>query len=185
MSAARALLLSSGDEDAVSIRAVAEAVGVTPPSIYLHFSDKTQLVYEVCRAEFKTFHDVMAQAVEQAADPLGRIRAMGYAYVAFAERNPETYRVLFMHKPDTGLSSEELPTMLEESGFGLLFTEVQRAIDEGLFVGEPQLVSVQLWTAVHGVASLLISHPNFPWPDVAALKEHALETALRGLAPRS
>jgi hypothetical protein len=30
----------TGNEDAVSIRAIADAVGVTPPSIYLHFLDK-------------------------------------------------------------------------------------------------------------------------------------------------
>jgi AcrR family transcriptional regulator len=32
----------------VSIRAVAEAVGVTPPSIYLHFADKNELIFAIC-----------------------------------------------------------------------------------------------------------------------------------------
>ena len=44
LDAAERLLIETGNRDAVSIRAVAEAVGVTPPSIYLHFADKTELL---------------------------------------------------------------------------------------------------------------------------------------------
>jgi AcrR family transcriptional regulator len=166
----------------VSIRAVANSVGVTAPSIYLHFSDKNELVSEVCRQEFAALHERIAGAVEGFEDPLDRIRAMGYAYVEFGESNPETYRVLFMHKPDAGPASEDLPAMLATSGFGLLVEEVQRAIAVGVFEGDVQLLAVHLWTAVHGVTSLLISHPDFPWPDLDLLKEQVLETLLRGLS---
>ena len=50
LAAATRLLAETGDEEAVSIRAVAEAVGVTPPSIYLHFADKTELIFAVCES---------------------------------------------------------------------------------------------------------------------------------------
>jgi AcrR family transcriptional regulator len=39
LEAAERLLLQTGSEEMVQVRAVAEAVGVTPPSIYLHFAD--------------------------------------------------------------------------------------------------------------------------------------------------
>ena len=38
------LLLKTGEAKAVSIRAVSQLVGVTPPSIYLHFADKDALL---------------------------------------------------------------------------------------------------------------------------------------------
>ena len=167
----------------MSIRAVADAVGVSPPSIYLHFADKNQLVFEACRTEFAALHDVVAAAIADVDGPVARIRAMGYAYIAFGEQNPESYRVLFMHKPDVGPRGEELPELLAQSGFGLLVQEVQRAVEQGVLVGEPQMLAVHLWTAVHGVTSLLISHPDFPWPDRDRLKEHVIDTLLRGLAP--
>jgi len=48
LAAAERLLRETGDQEAVSIRAVADAVGVTPPSIYLHFADKTDLIFAIC-----------------------------------------------------------------------------------------------------------------------------------------
>jgi len=50
LEAASRLLVEKGNEDAVSIRAVAEAVGVTPPSIYLHFTAK--LIFAICEEYF-------------------------------------------------------------------------------------------------------------------------------------
>lgn len=48
LDAATQLLLDTGHAKAVSIRAVAQRVGVTPPSIYLHFADKDALLDAVC-----------------------------------------------------------------------------------------------------------------------------------------
>jgi len=52
IAAAERLLLERGSEEAVSMRAIADAVGVTPPSIYLHFADKEELFVAVCDARF-------------------------------------------------------------------------------------------------------------------------------------
>jgi hypothetical protein len=60
---------------------------------------------------------------------------------------------------------------------------VQHCLDDRLFSGDPQLISVELWAAVHGVTSLLISKPHFPWPDVEAMTDHLTTTLFRGLAP--
>src|SRR6185295_14050813 len=48
LDATTGLLLETGHAKAVSIRSVAQRVGVTPPSIYLHFADKEALLDAVC-----------------------------------------------------------------------------------------------------------------------------------------
>ena len=53
VAAASDLLGELGDPNQLSMRAVAAAAGVTPPSIYLHFADKTALLDEVCCAYFE------------------------------------------------------------------------------------------------------------------------------------
>ena len=98
LAAATRLLVETGDEEAVSIRAVAEAVGVTPPSIYLHFADKTELIFAVCEEQFRQLDAEMAGAEAGAADPLEALRRRGQAYVRFGLGNAEHYRVLFMYK---------------------------------------------------------------------------------------
>ena len=51
LQAADELLGETASEEAVSIRAVADAVGVTPPSIYRHFPDKASLFLAAAMAQ--------------------------------------------------------------------------------------------------------------------------------------
>ena len=179
------MLDETGDEDAVSIRAVARAAGVTSPSIYLHFADKTELFFAVCEQRFRAFGAVLDDAVAGVDDPVDRVIARGRAYVAFGLQHPEDYRVLFMHKPQAPPESFDTAVMLADTGFLALADDVQRAMDNGSFApGDPVHSSLALWAAVHGLTSLLITKPAFPWPDDRdALIEATLALALRGLGP--
>src|SRR5262245_11025165 len=69
LAAAERLLVASGSEDAVSIRAVAAAVGVSPAAIYLHFPDKDALMTAVCGRVFAQFDAALEAAAAGAADP--------------------------------------------------------------------------------------------------------------------
>ena len=56
------LLLETGHAKEVSIRSVALRVGVTPPSIYLHFTDKDTLLDAVCARYFEKLDEEMQGA---------------------------------------------------------------------------------------------------------------------------
>ena len=75
------LLIATGDVDALSIRAVAEAVGVTPPAIYLHFSEKRELIFEVCAASFAELDRVMEEAAAGSPDPIESLLLRGRAAI--------------------------------------------------------------------------------------------------------
>ena len=49
--------------------------------------------------------------------------------------------------------------------FGFLLTSIEQCIEAGVFVGDPVSLGTRLWASAHGVASLLIAKPTFPWPD--------------------
>src|SRR6478672_2876789 len=78
------LLLETGHAKAVSIRSVAERVGVTPPSIYLHFKDKDALLDAVCARYFEKLDEEMQRAAVGQTTALDLLRALGQAYVRFA-----------------------------------------------------------------------------------------------------
>jgi AcrR family transcriptional regulator len=182
LAAAEHLLMKTGDQGAVYIRAVADAAGVTPPSIYLHFADKTELLGAVCEARFADFSRYMQEATQGIAEPLEALWAMGRAYVRFGLENPEHYRIMFMTRPlAEGLPLDRLPGL---TAFGHVVDTVAWCMDAGaIAAGDPFFVATNLWTAVHGVTSLLIARPDFPWPDFDRLMDmvvHVQSTGLQG-----
>jgi AcrR family transcriptional regulator len=163
LDATERLLAETGDEDQVSIRAVCKAVGVTPPSIYLHFDDKEALLLEVCRRDFAAFDAALESASTGIDDPLEALRRRGAAYVAFGTEHPEQYRVLFMSKKHTHRIDGEV---VGSAAFEHLVVGVQRCIDAGAFRPvDPVNTAVSIWSALHGVTSLLIAMPDFDWPE--------------------
>lgn len=184
LEAAERLLVETGDEDAVSIRTVADAVGVTPPSIYLHFADKNELIFAICERYFAELDRVTAAAAAGSEDPIESIVLRGRGYVRFGLANPEPYRVLFMRKPTATPLPFQYEKIVGSSAFGHLVEDVGRAIAAGAIDGDPMMVSIGLWAAVHGITSLLISKPDFPWPELDPLIDHVTRAALFGVVVR-
>ena len=179
LAAAEDLLLETGDAEKVSIRALADAVGVTPPSIYLHFADKAALLRTVCENRFAELEAALVEAAPPDEAPLDVLRRKGRAYVRFGTEHPEHYRLLFMLRHEGGF--EDFP--VGAGAFLQLVQDVQHYMDAGVYApGDAALVATSLWTTMHGITSLLISLPNFPWPDVDALVDHTMDVQARGLA---
>lgn len=185
LEAAERLLIETGDEAAVSIRAVAKAVGVTSPSIYLHFADKTDLLFQVCQVHWARFEDALRRATEGVENPIERLRACGRAYVAFGLANPEHYRILFMGKPSELPAGVDMGELLAESGLGQLLDTVQEGLAQGKLAGDPAHLVFSAWSVVHGLTSLLISHPDLPWPDREPLLDFLLDAVFHGVAAKA
>ena len=184
LAAAERLLIQTGDQGAVSIRAIADAAGVTPPSIYLHFADKTELLGAVCEARFADLSRYMFDAMDGIDDPLEALWAIGRSYVRFGLENPEHYRIMFMTRPSTDIPPGELNMLPGLTAFGHVVEAVARCMEAGgIGPGDPFLVATNLWTAVHGVTSLLIARPDFPWPDFDRLMGLIVEVQKKGLQP--
>jgi AcrR family transcriptional regulator len=163
-----ALLLASGTAEAVSIRAVADAVGVSPPSIYRHFPDKATLMYEVWDRRCGTLDAAFDRAVVGVDDPVEALFAVGRAYVHFGLDNPEPYRLVFMTRPDPDAAEEDAARLGQQSAFARTVEVVQAAIDAGRL--KPQYtdatrVATIVWAHVHGLVSLMLTKPAFPWPE--------------------
>lgn len=182
LDAAERLLVSLGSEEAVSIRAIAEAVGVTPPSIYRHFNDKDELLYQVCERRFADFNAAFDSA-DVPADPIEAMRALGRAYMQFALAHPEHYRVLMMTARERDIKRADSQG---KRAFDRLVAATQRCIDAGLTNSHnAQRLAVGLWSGVHGLSSLLITSKSFSWPGSPEdLGETLLDLQLEGLLKR-
>ena len=180
--AATSLLLDSEAASAVSIRAVADRVGVTPPSIYLHFDDKDALLEAVCARYFERLDEELAAASKGIDDPLERALQMGIAYFRFAVATPVLYREAFHHVSPVAERSK-VDEVLAASAFVRFTGTVSELADAGIFhpdeVGD---VVLELWTAAHGLASLMIAKPGLGWGDDFAIAAQTLRSICLGRA---
>ncbi len=97
VAAARQILEADG-LSAVTMRSVAEAVGVRGPSLYKHVPDRAALVRLVAAGVVDDLSEVLAIA-PSTDDPRGDLRALAIRYRDFVIANPNGYRLLFMDLP--------------------------------------------------------------------------------------
>ncbi len=168
LEAARDLLVTRG-VDGLSMRQVAEQVGVSATAIYHYFSGKQDLVNRVVLRAFERFgcylRDAMAQHPEGSIE---RIEALGHAYLRFALENQEYYRVMFHIHAEERESLEALP---DGGGYDLLRQAVVDAVAAGTIRGPrvsgdaeltlsqdayPDILAMYLWSTVHGLVTLAL-----------------------------
>jgi AcrR family transcriptional regulator len=172
------LLLETGHAKAVSIRSVAQRVGVTPPSIYLHFADKDALLDAVCARYFERLDEVMQQVAAEQPSNIDRLRAQGMAYVRFAMQTPELYRIATMGESRPG---SDVDIALNSSAFVHMRNSVESLIEEGVYPpGDPTVAALELWTVAHGAAALLISRPYLPFGDAEEFADRVMSAVCCG-----
>ena len=175
--AADQLLLSSASQEAVSIRAVADAVGLTPPSLYRHFADKADLLFEVCAAHFDRFdRDIVAPVLASEPDPIKALRRIAHDYVQYGLDQPEHYRIMFMGHADQ--------RTLRTGCFGSVIRVVERAVEQGQIrdiEGGATMAAYVLWSAVHGIVAARVAKPNMPGPPTDQLVETVVDVFLEGM----
>ena len=89
-------IMAEGGYSAVSMRSVAERVGLSATAIYRYFAGKEDLVGRVVRSGYRRFGEYLTEAAEHhPAGSLERLFAMSDAYVRFAFDNQEYFRVLY------------------------------------------------------------------------------------------
>ena len=172
------LLLETGHAKAVSIRSVAQRVGVTPPSIYLHFADKDTLLDAVCARYFEKLDEEMQRAAADQPSAIEVLRAQGLAYVRFATKTPELYRIATMGE---GRPGSDVDVALNSSAFEHMRSAIESLMAEGIYpAGDSTAFVLELWAAAHGVAAMLISRPYMPWGDAEVFTDRVLRAMCAG-----
>ena len=169
-------LLEAGEDP--SIRAIAEKVGCTPPSIYLHWSGKDALLREVAARGVEDFERLARAHLSEIEDPLECLRAIGAGYVRFGLERPDGYKTLIPVGPvplET-TTSRGAAALLDHIRAG-----IDRCIDEDALVADPWRATVMLWSGLHGLTSLLLSFPDLDDEGAEVLIDQMLDVLIEGL----
>lgn len=171
LDATEELLAEQGDERGVSIRAITQRVGVTPPSLYLHFEDKETLVKAVVARCFTALADSIAEATRELTangDAAGALRAGALTYLRWARENPGGYVVLFRSQRDSQLERPDGTT--GSPAFDNLVGRVEHCQRTGVGRdGDAHTMATLIWSTLHGIATLSHIRSRFPWPPEEVL----------------
>ena len=139
---------------------------------------KRQLLDAVCARYFEKLDEEMQRVSADQPSTVEVLRAQGLAYVRFATQTPELYRIATMGE---GRPGSDIDMTLNSSAFIHLRNAIETLIAEGIYApGDATAAALELLTAVHGVAALLISRPYLPWGDVEEFASRALRAACCG-----
>ncbi len=181
LAAAEELFVHEGYEN-VSMRKIAERIEYSPTIIYHHFRSKGELLTVLLEGYQAQLLSVMEEIYGRGDGPITTLRNGMRAYTDFGLANPSFYRLSFMSPPEFAADSYLLSGSKGAELFLKLRGSAEVCIRQGLFRRmDVDLAAQILWTANHGVTSLLLSNPNFPWVERGALIDQTIECAINGL----
>jgi AcrR family transcriptional regulator len=179
-----ARMIAEGGVECVTMRAIGQRVGVSRAAPYRHFRDKDALLVAVAAQGFRRLRSrVMSVLSPKSRPSLERFRRMGEEYIGFALDNPAHYRLMYGKE---ALTRADHPELREagEALFDLLVRAVRMYQDAGIIRREhPDYLAYVAWSAVHGLASLVIEGQIQPAADITALTKLATRTVLEGMRP--
>ena len=124
------------------------------------------------------FHSIDAR------DPVERIRQQSRAYVAYACENPALFKAMFLFRPELTAEPRGGDMPLATKAFQVAAEPVYDAVREGRFKSDdPHLAALTVWTATHGVATMILSGPMMDGASAheQRLVDTVIDTVINGL----
>ena len=154
--AAASELLEAGGPDAVTLRAVGDAAGVSRSAPYRHFEDKAGLLHALAQDTLLSMAQSIRSAAAAQAEPHAQLRAGCRAYLGHALERPHHYQLIF----------GDAPLAQPSAGLEAAADDAMHAIEE--IVGSAQHsgdlrpettreLATVLWVMLHGLAALQIT----------------------------
>ena len=142
-----------GGPEAVSLRDLAKALGVSTAAPYRHFADRRALLSEVAARGFEQLTRDYLRVTAENADPVRGQREMARLYLGLAFRKPGLFRLMF---DSDILGHGAPPNLLAAAGaaWQALYASVSRMDPEA---GEAVLKrrTITGWSTLHGFVTLL------------------------------
>jgi AcrR family transcriptional regulator len=177
-------LARSGGPNAVLLRAVSRAAGVSHNAAYRHFADQEDLLAAVaqrCMTQLSLLMNErmdLVQARTAARRARSRLEAIGRAYVDFALTEPGWFRTAFTSARPHATADETDQAV--PNPYDVLGAALDDLVRAGVLAPRARAgAQYTAWSAVHGLSSLLLDGPlrDLPEADVA----RAVDAVLAGI----
>jgi AcrR family transcriptional regulator len=185
-------LARAGGPEAVVLREATRRAGVVPNAAYRHFASRQALLQAVRAAALSAVARAMEAelaTLQPARDPVefarASVRAVGTGYLRFAQAETGLFRTAFATPVD--VNDEPAEAKGGHSGldpFELLGAALDQLVEAGAMPAERRPGAEFLaWSAVHGLALLIIDGPlrGMPLSQADALGQRVIDMVEKGL----
>lgn len=176
LAAARRTVECEGYE-ALSLRRVADEIGVSSAAPYRHFKDKRALLAALATEGFVALRETY-ETVRGVVDPVERLLAGARAFIAFAAARPGLFRLMF---DSDLLSGDPRPASDLAEPALLAYASVERGVAAVLPVPDDTLIKARtlfLWSTLHGLIVLRRNRRLRPFMLGGMSEDEAIETLL-------
>ncbi len=142
---------------ALTLRAVASQARVSHMAPYHHFADKAALIAAVAEEGFRGLQrEMLERTARHPDDPRAQFRESGVAYVVFAVKNPNLFRVMFGPQVSDMEAHPDLQAAAD-AAFAVVQGLVERSQEVRAVRDEDsRAVGISAWALVHGIAMLCV-----------------------------
>jgi AcrR family transcriptional regulator len=170
----------SGYED-LSLRDLAASVDVSRAAPYRHFTDRRSLLSAIAAGGFRQLETAANAAMAKQTRPAARLTAGARAYLAFAARRPQLFRLMFVSDLLTGEEPRD-PALIQVANsfhgrFEALVAENCGSREEKTI----KAAALTFWSILHGFALLRMGERLMPFMlgplTEAELREAVLNAA--------
>ena len=139
-------LVEEAGAEALSLREVARATGVSATAVYRHFPDKRALMTALAQEGVRRLGEAQMNAA--VGSGAAAFSAIGRAYVHFALANPGLFRLTFTYPEiDVGdPGSDMAASLLHDHALQMAHGDKRLA----------RVIALRAWALVHGVALLIL-----------------------------
>ena len=145
--------VEAGGPEALSLRDLAQSLGVSTAAPYRHFPDRRALLAEVAAKGFADLNAAYARAQADADTPIAALRETARAYLTLAFGRPGLFRLMF---GSDILGADAPPNLVETAreAWEALFRAVH-ALDPGADLATVKRRAITGWSTLHGFITLV------------------------------
>lgn len=188
--AAGITILEEEGYEALSMRKVGAAVGLSQAAIYRHYKDKADLVSRIVEAGYRDLVELSAIPAEGGAGPAELLSAGFRRYFDFALTRPRLFKAILLQ--DIGPAGREVAALepgvaARRSTFANLVEMLKRGMASGDFrEADPEITAQALWASIFGLAARLVIEAGRPEAAARAreVMERQIELLVAGLRAR-
>jgi AcrR family transcriptional regulator len=187
VAAAAAEIERTGYEN-LSLRELAESLGVSRAAPYRHFTDRRALLAAVAAEGFDGLTALYRKAIASGKTPRARLAAAGRGYLSFAAERSQLFRLMFVSDLLGGNKLRPDPALIKAAGESyVVFEGLVAATLDAPDEGAVKAAAIAIMSSTYGFALLRMSDRLKPFMYGALTQSELVDAVLSikvGVRPR-